>query len=240
MIYIQEVSWDQPEIDKDNIFLNELITRKKEIVSDNNDINYRMLEEKSIKNKIPKVQKINTNPLLPEINMNKQTNYSIQQFQLNLYKRKQNIIEAKPIEKKKSFIIGYKCYIMNKLQYLKLDYNDNIILILQKNMITYNIQNNNLFIEYTYINKFHNLILINSNIIYFIDNQLNILTNIIYKKINNAILLNLYNQSYNEKFNIYKWSNFDDTVLKLNKLLTKFNFNINIVLNHAIINHYNH
>lgn len=252
---------------KNNPLLYELITRQKEIFSERGDIKFRLAEEhatkmKDISNKkntnninitVNNLLNIKANSSLntlfnnqscinsPNINSsnintiqqsciqksNIQQDY-IQKFQLNLYKQKKEIIK----------IPAYKCYINNKLQYFKLNKSDDIIKLLDSNHISYILHNNNLFIDYTH--SHYSFIQVNKNIIYFLDNQLYILTNLIYKKTNNAVLVQLKNQAYYEKFNIYKWNDFSETINKFTQLLTKFNFNINIALDNAIINHYTH
>ena len=219
MIYIQEFNWDQADdiisnnilldknLLKNNPILYELVTRQKEIFSDREDIKFRLAEEhatkinnsinkKTVFNKINNIldvcSKINIQSTINTLsdinalsNANKQinTNIDIQKFQLNLYKQKKESIK----------IPAYKCYINNKLQYFKLNKSDDIIKLLDSNHISYTLHNNNLFIDYTH--NHYSFIQIDNTIIYFLDNQLYILTNIIYKKTNNAVLVQLKNQA---------------------------------------------
>ena len=266
MIYIQEFNWNQTNdvisnnilLDKNllnnNPILYELVTRQKEIFSERGDIKFRLAEEhatkinnsinkKTLFNKTNNILDVcsNVNTLsniniLPDINnqvnVNNQSsissNIDIQQFQLNLYKQKKEIIK----------IPAYKCYINNQLSYFKLNKSDDIIKLLDSNHILYTLHNNNLFIDYTH--NHYSFIQVDNTMVYFLDNQLYILTNLIYKKTNNAVLVQLKNQAYHEKFNIYKWNDFSEVINKFTQLLTKFNFNINIALDNAIINHYHH
>lgn len=162
---------------------------------------------------------------------------TLQQFQLNLYKKTKTL--------KDNYNVFY-CYINNKIAYVELAFEKESKEIttlcnwLTQHNIVFHTLNTSIFIDHSFfhfIKKTFNINNDNINI-RFINSKFKILTNVFYKKMNNAVTITFQYNNETEQLTIYRWNNFDETVNKLYNLLHKFHFDINIILNYALINHY--
>lgn len=225
--------------------IRELINHQYDIMSTQDDKEFQLYDLKQIDNKIPHypindLYKAYANNTLIK---DKKNTSSIEEFQLNLYKQNKTTINTE-------FIELFKCYINNKFKYIELyikkKANVKIIKqicnLLNKNNINYYQYNNSFFIDQAYqlyIYKLLKLFINNKTNIRFIDSNFQILTTAIYKKVNNAIIINFYKDDKKEKqIIIYQWNNFNQIIDQLNTISFEFNFHIDTILNHAVNWHY--
>lgn len=225
--------------------IRELINHQYDIMSTQDDKEFQLYDLKQIDNKIPHypindLYKAYANNTLIK---DKKGTSSIEEFQLNLYKQNKTTINTE-------FIELFKCYVNNKFKYIELyikkKANVKIIKqicnLLNKNNVNYYQYNNSFFIDQVYqlyIYKLLKLFINNKTNIRFIDSNFQILTTAIYKKVNNAIIINFYKDDKKEKqIIIYQWNNFNQIIDQLNTISFEFNFHIDVILNHAVNWHY--